>query len=233
MIFHPDRIIGRYRTLQPAAGYLLWKGLIGMRSPFITTGLIPSKFSPIRLGLFPQKPTQDNSGDNEMKRLTWLLIGISIVIGLTGCSIISREISTAETLPEQSTFKQTYAIGSVVEAHTDLLLEGPRTVSGSEAGTRTPFVQSQEIMTLQIEQENVTALMRAIQSDVQDILSNSGATITGSSGFDGQADPIAYFSYNYREGPFYGVINVWGVRGIDTQLTLISEITESLVPEGN
>jgi len=168
-----------------------------------------------------------------MKRIAQLLIGVIITLGLVSCGVIGKAISGGETLPEQSTFKQTYSIGAIVEAHKDLLLDGPRTLSGSEAGPRVPFVQSQENMMIQVDQENATTLIESIRSDVEEALNNSGAIIMGSGGYDGQADPIAYFSYSYREGPFYGVINIWGVQGEDTQFMLISEITESLNSRGN
>lgn len=91
-----------------------------------------------------------------------------------------------------------------------------------------PFVQSQENIMIQVDQENANTLIEAIRSDVEENLNNSGAIIMGSGGYGGQADPLAYFSYSYREGPFYGVINIWGVQGENTKFILISEITESM-----
>jgi hypothetical protein len=69
--------------------------------------------------------------------------------------------------------------------------------------------------------------MAALQTDITETINTSGATIVSSSGSDTQADPIAYFSYDYRQGPFYGVINVWGLRGEGTTFIIISQITES------
>jgi hypothetical protein len=172
-------------------------------------------------------------GDKTMKKAARLLIGVILALGLVSCGVVGKAISGRETLPEQSNFKQAYSIGAIVETHKDLLLEGPRTLSGTQAGPRVPFVQSQENMIIQVDQENATTLIESIRSDIEETLLSSGATIVGSGGYDGQADPLAYFSYSYREGPFYGVINIWGVQGEDTQFMLISEITESLNSGGN
>jgi hypothetical protein len=135
---------------------------------------------------------------------------------------------SGEISPDQSKFKENFSIGTIIEDHQELLIDGPRTLSGMEAGPREPFVQRQEHMAIQIDHDNITALMNSIQSDVEEFLSNSGATIVGTGGSDAYADPIAYFSYNYREGPFYGVVNVWGIRGEETDLIIIAQITESL-----
>ena len=163
-----------------------------------------------------------------MERITQLLI-IIIAFSLVGCGIVSREISREETSPEQSTFKQSYSIGSIIKANQELLLEGPLAVSGSEAGPREPFIQSQEEMVVQVDSVNTSPLLAAIQSETEEAIRNSGATIVGSSGRDIKTDPIAHFSYSYSEGPFYGVINIWGLQGEGNTLIILSEITESNV----
>lgn len=163
-----------------------------------------------------------------MIRTVRFLVIVMITFGLVSCGIASREITGAEPPPEQSAFKQTYSLGPIVENHKELLLDGPRVLSGTEAGPREPFIQSHEYMVIRVDSDNVTALMESIQSDIEENLSNNDAEITGSGGFDGRANPIAYFSYSYREGPFYGVIDVWGIRGEDAQFILISQITESM-----
>ncbi len=88
-------------------------------------------------------------------------------------------------------------------------------------------------MIIQVNQENATTLIESIRSDIEETLNSSGAIIMGSGGFDGQSDPLAYFSYSYREEPFYGVITVWGVRGESNEFILISQITESMNIGGN
>ena len=168
-----------------------------------------------------------------MIRMFRNLFALITTVGLVSCGIVSRQVSSVENLPEQSAFRQTYSIGSIVENHTDLLLEGQRTLSGREAGPRVPFVQNQEIMFVLADQNNATMLMEAIRSDIEETLHNSGATITGSGGFDGEANPVAYFSYSYQEGPFYGVLDIWGIRSEGTQFILNSQVTESLDSRGN
>ena len=168
-----------------------------------------------------------------MRRTVQLLMVMLTTCGLVSCGIVSREISSLETPQEQSTFKQTYSIGPVIEAHKELLIDGPRALSGMEAGPREPFIQSHEYMVIQVDSDNATSLFESIRSDVGETLSNSGAMIEGSSGMDARANPIAYFSYSYTEGPFYGVVDVWGVRGEGTQFILISQVTESINSGGN
>ena len=160
-----------------------------------------------------------------MIRTAQLLIVMMVIFGLISCGTRSKETS-----PEQSTFKEDFSIGLIIESHKDLLIEGSLALSGMEAGPREPFVQSHETMTIQVDSRNATTLFESIRSDVVETLSNSGATIVGSGGMDAQADPSAYFSYDYSEGPFYGVINIWGLQGEDTNFVIISQITESKVP---
>ena len=156
-----------------------------------------------------------------MKR-TGLFFALIIVIGgLVGCRIASRE-----NTGEQSAFKQDFSLGAMVARHPELLLEGSLAASGVEAGPRAPFTQSQEYMVIQVEPANLMPLLTALQSDLEETLSTSGSTVLGYSG-EMQPDPIAYLSYQYSEGPFYGTVNLWGLRGQGNTLTLISEITES------
>jgi len=173
--------------------------------------------------------TIKNFGESTMKKTARLIIVIITTFGLASCGIVSSEIATAETSAEQSAFKQNFSIGPAIEAHKELLIDGPRSLSGTEAGPREPFIQSHEYMVIQVDSDNATSFFDFIRSDIQETLSNSDAEITGSGGFDGQVNPIAYFSYSYSEGPFYGVIDVWGIRGEDNQFILISQITEGMI----
>ena len=162
-----------------------------------------------------------------MKRIVQILVIVTVFFSLLSCAILRQEISNNETLHEDSKFKKNFSIGAIVEAHKEFLIEGPRALSGMEAGPREPFIQSQEYMTLQVNPDNAHFLFEVITSDVEEFLSASGATIVGHSGNDAQLDPIGHFSYSYSEGSTYGVINVWGISGEDKQLILISQITES------
>jgi hypothetical protein len=164
-----------------------------------------------------------------MKKIVFIVLVSITIFGLVGCGMVSREISREETSPEQSTFKQNYSIGPIIKANQELLLEGPLALSGSEAGPREPFIQSQEEMVVQEDSANTSPLLVAIQSETEEAIRSSGATIVGSSGRDIEPDPIAHFSYSYSEGPFYGVINIWGLQGEGNTLIILSEITESNV----
>jgi len=157
-----------------------------------------------------------------MKKTAFLVMLSISIFGLVSCGVVNKETSR-----QQSNFKENYSIGSIVEAHQELLLEGSRGLSGSEAGPPEPFVQSQEVMILQVDSANATPLLEAIRSDIVEAIGNSGATILGSSGSDVRAEPIAHFSYSYGEEPFYGVLNIWGLQGEGNTLIIISEITES------
>jgi len=162
-----------------------------------------------------------------MNRIARILISVIIAFGLVGCGIVGRNVSDEERIPDQSQFKENFSIGTIIEDHQELLIDGPRTLSGMEAGPREPFVQRHEYMTIQIDQGNITTLLNSIQSDVEEALSNSGANIVGTGGTDAYADPIAYLSYSYNDGPLYGVIDVWAIRGEKMDLIIIAQITES------
>jgi hypothetical protein len=157
-----------------------------------------------------------------MKKSFQLLIFAFIFLGLASCGIASQKRSQ-----QQSTFKQNYSIGLFIEKHQDLLMEGSRALSGMETGPNEPFIQSNEYTTFQIASDNTSALMEALRTDIVETINVNGATIVGSSGSDSQADPVAHFSYSYKEAPFYGVVNVWGIRGEGSTFTIISQITES------
>ncbi|MCJ7702786.1 MAG: hypothetical protein MUO62_14480 [Anaerolineales bacterium] len=137
-----------------------------------------------------------------MKKSIQILILIATAYSLVSCGI-SRKITSGETTQEKSSFKESFSIGSIIEAHQDLLINGPRTLSGMEAGPREPFVQSHEYMTIQVDSDETTILFESITSDVEEALSNSGATIIGHGGNDAQLNPVGYFSYSYSEGPIY------------------------------
>ncbi len=62
-----------------------------------------------------------------MKKAARLLVGVILALELVSCGVVGKAISGGGPLLEQSIFKQTYSIGAIVEAHQDLLLEGPRT----------------------------------------------------------------------------------------------------------
>jgi hypothetical protein len=162
-----------------------------------------------------------------MKRPALLFTVVLTALGLVSCGIVSRQTSRG-----QSTFKENFSIGPVVEAHKELLLEGPRKLSGTEFGPREPFTQYQEEMTVQIDPVNINALMEAIKFDIEEAITSGGAEILGqgggaSPGSENNPDGVTNFSFSYSEDDFYGVIHVWGVRGDCTNFHIIALITES------
>ena len=123
-------------------------------------------------------------------------------------------------------FKQNFSLGNLLEEHHELLLDGPRESRGMEVGPREPFMQIQEEMVIQVDPDNAVALLELIQSDIEEMISSSGATIVGIGNWEIQPESTAYFSYSYSEGSIFGVINLWGVRGEGNTLVLIVQITE-------
>ena len=160
-----------------------------------------------------------------MKNITIFITILITLFGLGSCGIVSRESS--QVVQEQSDFKQTFSLGTIVENHHELLLEGPHVSSGMEAGPREEFMQIQEEMVIQVDPDNTAALLELIQSDIEELISSSGATIVGIGNWEIQPEPTAYFSYNYTQDSIFGVINVWGVRGEGNTFVLIVQITES------
>lgn len=152
----------------------------------------------------------------QLKKTAFALLILSI--SLFGCR--------SETTP-QSTFKETFSIGTIVEDNAQYLIPESRELFGSEYGAvDEPFTQKQEEITLQIDPDNLSAFVAAIQSGIEKSIVDSGANIVGrgSGGVTGTS-----FSIQYREDQTYGVINVWGVRGEGTNFFLIVLITESMV----
>jgi hypothetical protein len=153
------------------------------------------------------------------------IIALSIMIcSLAGCG--------TESKADQSAFKATFSLGSIVEANQQLLLPGPRASSGSEGGPTEPFTQTSEVITVQVDPTNVVAFIEAAQSGIQESLASSGAELLGGGGSAGQdpagdlSEPV-HFWISYREGGLEGAVHVWGVPGKESSLVLIVTIVES------
>jgi len=147
---------------------------------------------------------------------TFLFTLLTLGIGLFGCG---SEVSS------QSTIKEDFTIGTIVEDNAQYLIPGSRELFSSEYGaSEEPFTQKQEEMTLQIDPADLPVFVAAVQAGIDESIINSGASIVGrgSGGLTGTS-----FSVQYREDQTYGVINVWGVRGEGTNFFLIVSITES------
>jgi hypothetical protein len=121
-----------------------------------------------------------------------------------------------------------FSIGPIVETNKGYLLDGPLTLSGSEAGPVEPFIQSQEEMILHVDPMVAVDFMKIIKSGVEEAINTSGANIVGrGGGVLVDSSDILFFSISYTQDSFYGVINVWGVRGDVDKLVIIAQITES------
>jgi hypothetical protein len=145
-----------------------------------------------------------------------ILVLLILSINLSGCG---SEASS------QSTFKDNFTIGAIVEDNVQYLIPESRELFSSEYGEADqPFMQKQEEIALKIDSADVTAFTAAIRSGIEKSIINSGASIVGhgSGGVTGTS-----FSIQYRENEVYGIINVWGVRGEGTNFFLIVLITES------
>jgi len=154
-----------------------------------------------------------------MKQFFIFTIICLIIAGLTGCVSPTNNISTS-----QSAFWESFSIGPIVENNEQYLLPGSRPLFGSESGSsEQPFMQKHEEITLQIDPADLSAFLLDVQSDIEETITNSGASIVGhgSGGVTGTS-----FSISYRENDIFGVVNVWGAQGEGTDYYLLMIITE-------
>ena len=147
-----------------------------------------------------------------------------LICGLVGCG-------TGSTA-EQSAFRATFSLGSIVEDNQQLLLPGTQVSSGSEAGPAEPFAQTSEVMTVQIDSTNVIAFMEAVQSGIQESLASSQAELLGGGGttsgdHTGDLPDPFHFWFSYRDDAIDGAIHVWGVPSTGYRLVLIVTVVES------
>jgi hypothetical protein len=158
-----------------------------------------------------------------MKKSHFTVIIIITAICLSSCLVKRDQIPQT-----QSTFKEGFSIGPIVETNKGYLLDGPLPLSGMQAGPIEPFIQSQEEMIVQIDPMVATDFMKIIKSDVEESINASGANIVGKGGgVLVDSSDILFFSFSYTQDSFYGVINIWGVRGDADKLLIIAQITES------
>ena len=118
-----------------------------------------------------------------MKRWLFILTISCLWVSLNGCGKTESD--------GYSSFFNHYSIASSIETNNGLLIRESIPVSGSETGTNTPPYQRQEVMTIQIEKENLPAFISALRADVEDSLISSGADVTGSSYGGGQPASFA------------------------------------------
>ena len=154
-----------------------------------------------------------------MKKIFYFITIGLILVNLAGCVAAGKNDSASQSL-----FWESFSIGTMVENNVQYLLPGSRQAFGSESGSSDqPFMQKQEEITLQIDPANLSAFLLDVQSDIEETMIHSGASIVGhgQGGVTGTS-----FSISYREDDIYGVINVWGAQGEDTTYYLLVMITE-------
>ncbi len=149
-----------------------------------------------------------------MQKSILVLVLLILSASLSGCG---------SEVPSQSTFKENFTIGVIIEDNAQYLIPGSHELHGSEYGPPEPFTQKQEEIVFQIEPADLPVFLTAIRSGIDEAIINSGASIVGR-GSGGGTDTS--FSIQYRANEAYGVINVWGIRGEGTTYTLIVLITE-------
>jgi len=151
----------------------------------------------------------------QIRHLIWVCL---IAASVAGCGIPVKKNAIS-----QSVLWNTFSIGTIVDENSQYLIPNSRTLSGSTPGFLEPFEQKQEEMEMQIEEANLPEFLAAIQSGVEDAISESGAVIVGrsSGGVTGTS-----FSISYQENDTDGVITVWGARGEGTTYYLFAMITE-------
>jgi hypothetical protein len=151
-----------------------------------------------------------------MKKSMLLIILLLLSFSMFSCR--------SETL-SQSSFKEEFTFGEIVENNAQYLIPGSRQLFSSEYGeSEQPFTQKQEEMILQIEAADIPDFFTAVRSDVEEAIVGSGANIVGG-GSGGVIE--ASFSIQYQQDQSYGTIFVWGVRGEGTNYTIIVLISES------
>ena len=162
-----------------------------------------------------------------MKRFHILIIVVFVILLLTGCRSNASE-PTRE-------FYTNFSIGKIVEDNQTYLLEGAmvtsgvflpssRVLIGSESGPPEPFIQRYEEISFTIDQANQEAFLSAVKLDVQQAITDSGATVQGYG--QGGGDDTYYFSYDYSHDQIFGTIHVWAVNSPDSRMNIIVLLTE-------
>jgi hypothetical protein len=162
-----------------------------------------------------------------MKRFYFLIIVVFVILFLAGC--------TNNTTEPTREFYTNFSIGKIVEDNQTYLLEGAtdssgallpgsRVLIGQESGPPEPFIQRYEEISFQIDPVDQQAFLTAVKLDIQQEITNSGASIEGYG--QGGGDDTDYFSYDYIYDQVYGTIHVWAVNGPDSRMNVIVLLTE-------
>ena len=162
-----------------------------------------------------------------MKRFDFSLIVIFAILILTGCMGNATE-PTRE-------FYTNFSIGKIVEDNESYLLEGAIDSSGellpgsmvligSESGPPEPFIQRYEEISFYINNDDQEAFLSEVKMDIQQAITESGASVEGYG--QGGGDDTDYFSFDYTHDQVLGTIHVWAVNGPDSRMNIIVLLTE-------
>ncbi len=166
-----------------------------------------------------------------MGRLVFSIVVLIVVGGLVGCGNPDQGTRASE-----SAFLANFSLAPILEAN-EQHLGARHTISGSAVSEPpTSFFQKHEEAVVEVDAANVSAFMVAIVSDIEQLLTDSGAQIVGrgrggndAQGPEGTQSDMDYYSLRYSQDRAEGAVNVWGVSGEKNNFTLIVLITESRV----
>ena len=163
-----------------------------------------------------------------MRRVVLSVAVLLAIGGLGSCGDVARVPRASG-----STFLTDFSLSPILEANEQFLI-AKHTISGSAVSEPpSAFFQKHEEAVVQVDARNISAFMAGIVSDIEQLLTESGAQIDGRGrgGIDGQGpggtlSDVDYYSLRYSQDGTDGIVNVWGVAGKETSFALIVLITE-------
>ena len=152
-----------------------------------------------------------------MKRKMFVLISLIFLLGNTGCGNVKDT-----PIEPPSSFAEEFNIRDILEANgTQLIANSGREVTESSI----PLYHKDEEAIVQLDLGIEVELMETVWANVQAEIRKSGALIHSA---DKRAQEKAeHFTCQYSNGEVSGLINLWGIRGQDTEYTVIALIVES------
>jgi hypothetical protein len=162
-----------------------------------------------------------------MKRFHFLIIVVFVIMFLTGCrsndSEPTREFYTNFSIGKIVEDNETYLLEGAIDS-SGALFPGSRVLIGSESGPPEPFIQRYEEISFQINENDHEAFVSAVKMDIQQAITDSGASVEGYS--QGGGDDTNYFSFDYTHDQIFGTIHVWAVNSPDSRMNIIVLLTE-------
>ena len=156
-------------------------------------------------------------GEITMKRKMFVLISLILLLSNTGCG----NVEDAPIEPPSS-FAEEFSIREILVANgAQIIANSGREVTESSI----PLYHKDEETIVQLDLGNENEFMETVWSRVQSEIRQSGALIHSA---DKRAQEEAeHFTCQYSNGEISGLINLWGIRGQDTEFTVIALIVES------